>query len=114
MHDHAARRRAALPRRSEAAPHASFDRELQLRIVHDHDDVLAAHFEVDFLERRRGVLIDDAADRRRSREGHDLHRIVLAEDFSDLGTAGHHVHHARGNAGFLEHLDEVDGGERRQ
>ena len=62
--DDAAGGRASLSGRAEAAPHAAFDRQLQLRIVHDDDDVLAAHLEMHFLESRRGVLVDQPADRR--------------------------------------------------
>src|SRR6185436_20094716 len=50
VHDDAARGRAPLPRRPEAAPDTAFHRQLQLRIVHHHDDVLAAHLEVHLLE----------------------------------------------------------------
>ena len=59
VHDDAAGRRAALAGRAESAPQAAFDRQLELRVVHDHDDVLAAHLEVHLLERRRRVLIDE-------------------------------------------------------
>ena len=63
MHHDAARRRAALSGRAEASPQAALDGQLELRIVHDDDDVLAAHLEVDFLEAWRGVLIDEPPDR---------------------------------------------------
>ena len=48
--DDAAGGGAALAAGAEAAPQAPLDRQLEVRIVHDHDDVLAAHLEVDLLE----------------------------------------------------------------
>ena len=43
---------APLPGRPEPAPQAALHGQLELRVVHDHDDVLAAHFEVHLLEAR--------------------------------------------------------------
>jgi hypothetical protein len=48
--DDAARGGAALAGRAEPAPEASFDGQLEVRVVHDHDDVLSAHLEVHLLE----------------------------------------------------------------
>ena len=67
VHHDAARRRAALAGRAEAAPHAALHRELEVRVVHHHDDVLAAHLEVDLLERRRGVSRTRSGRRRSNR-----------------------------------------------
>jgi hypothetical protein len=50
VHDEAARRGAALPGRAEATPETALDGQLELRVIHDDDHVLAAHLEVDFLE----------------------------------------------------------------
>src|SRR6266403_1562247 len=46
VNSHAAGSRAALPARPEPAPHRAFDSEIQVGIVHDEDDILAAHFEM--------------------------------------------------------------------
>src|ERR1051326_3393858 len=43
--DHPAGRGASLPARAEAAPHTAFHRELEVRVVHHDDDVLASHLE---------------------------------------------------------------------
>ena len=77
--DHAAGRRAPLSGRAEPAPQAAFDRQLEIRVVHHHDAVLAAHLEMNLLEVRRGVLIDEPADRGRSRERHDRHVLMRGE-----------------------------------
>src|SRR5262245_1114502 len=45
---------------AESPPQTSLDGKLELGVVHDHDDVLAAHLEVDLLERARSVLIDES------------------------------------------------------
>ena len=45
VHRNAARRRAALARRAESAPHRAIDREVEIRVFHHDDDVLAAHLE---------------------------------------------------------------------
>ena len=62
MHDDAAGCRAALSRGAETAPQTSVDRQVEVRVLHDHDDVLAAHLEVHLLERRRRLRRDGAAD----------------------------------------------------
>src|SRR5688572_2460104 len=50
VHDDAACRRTALPGRPESTPETPFDRQVELRVVHDDDDVLTAHLEVNLLE----------------------------------------------------------------
>jgi hypothetical protein len=62
VHDDTARRGAALAARAKATPQAPLHRQLEVRIVHDHDDVLAAHLEVHLLERRRRLRRYGAAD----------------------------------------------------
>jgi hypothetical protein len=54
--DDAARRRAPLPRGAERRPHDPVDREVEVRVVHHDDRVLAAELEVDVLETVRGRL----------------------------------------------------------
>ena len=76
VHDDAAGGRAALAGRAEAAPQAAVDRQLEIRVVHDHDDVLAAHLEVHLLERRRRLLRHGAADLGRAGERHDANRVA--------------------------------------
>jgi hypothetical protein len=60
--------RAALAGGAEAAPQATFERQLQSRVIHHDDDVLAAHLEMHFLETRRGAQRDGSADVGRSGE----------------------------------------------
>src|SRR5262245_22684946 len=107
MDDHATGRRTALPRGTEASPDASFDRQLQLCIVHDDDDVLAAHLEMDVLEAGRSILIDEPADVRGSSERDDFDRFVGRQLRADVGAAGDQIHYAGWNAGFLENPDKV-------
>src|SRR5947207_2330726 len=55
VYDDAACGGAALAARAEPAPEASFHRQLEVGVLHDHDDVLAAHLEMHLLERWRGL-----------------------------------------------------------
>ena len=56
VHDHAARRRAALAGGAERRPDDALDGEVEVGVVHDDDPVLAAELEVDVLEAVRGGL----------------------------------------------------------
>ncbi len=114
VHDHAAGRGAPLPRRSKSAPQTTLDGEIESRIVHDDDGVLAAHFEVDLLAERRRVLIDERADRGRARERHDRDRRIDGEALADSRPTRDHVHDTRRHTGFFEDADEVMCRERRQ
>src|SRR5579862_4993393 len=53
VRDHARRSGAALARRPECRPHDAVDGEVEIRVVHDDDRVLAAELEVHVLERVR-------------------------------------------------------------
>ena len=61
MHHDAAGGSTALTGRSKTAPDTSIDCQIQVGVIHHHDDVLAAHFEMDLLERRGGALGDRSA-----------------------------------------------------
>jgi hypothetical protein len=67
VHDHAAGGGATLPRRAEAAPERAIDCQVEIGVVHHEDDVLAAHLEMHFLERRRAGLVDEDVRSRWSR-----------------------------------------------
>ena len=64
--------RAALAGRAERAPDRAVDRQVDVRVVHDEDRVLAAHLQVQALERRRAGLRDAPPDLGRAGEGDDL------------------------------------------
>ena len=53
VHEQARGRGATLAGRAEGAPDRAVDREVDVRVVHDEDRVLAAHLQVQALERRR-------------------------------------------------------------
>src|SRR5262249_25002311 len=97
MHDDTARRGTTLTACAESTPQTAFDGKLELRVVHDDDDVLAAHLEVVFLERRCRILIDETADRCRARERDDLHLVVRRHARADVGPTGDQIHDARWN-----------------
>ena len=65
---HAAGRGAALAGGSEAAPDRAVDRKIEVGVVHHHDDVLAAHLEMDVLEGRRARFGHGLSDFGRSRK----------------------------------------------
>ena len=112
--DDAAGRGAALSGRAEAAPQAAVDRQLEVGVVEDDDRVLAAHLEVDLLERRRGGLVHEPAGRRRSGERDDPDGGMGDERRPGAGAiAGHEVDDAGRQAGVGQRLHEVDGRERR-
>jgi len=103
---HSAGRGAALAGGAEATPDGAVHREVQLGVVHHHDDVLAAHLQVAVLEGRGAGLGDHAPDARGAREGDHLHVLVVHEGGADLAPAsGDHVDDAPGKTGFLEGLD---------
>ena len=78
-------RRAALAGRAERAPQRAVHREIHVGVVHDEDRVLAAHLEVQPLERRRARRRDDRApDLGRAREGDDLHVGCETSGVADL------------------------------
>ena len=64
VNDDTACGRASLPRGAELASHAAVHCQIELRIVHHHDDVLAAHLEMHLLEPGRGALVHFPADGR--------------------------------------------------
>ncbi len=108
VHGDAARRRAALAGRAEAAPHGAVDREVEVGVVHHHDDVLAAHLEVAVLEARGAGLGDLAADLRRAGERDDADVRWFMSGAADLAAAArHHVDDAARQAGLLEDLHQV-------
>src|SRR5439155_10585376 len=112
---HAARGGAPLSGGAESTPYTSFNRELQIGVVHHDDDVFAAHFEVDFLERRRCLLRDRTADVGRTGKRNDADLFADDERFSDVAAAaGDEVDDAVREACFLENFHEVQRGELRE
>ena len=96
--------RAALAGRAEGAPHRAVDRQVHVGVVHHEDRVLAAHLQVQALERRRAGLRDPPADLGRARVRDDLHVGVLDERIAHLAARAHDdVEDARREAGLLEH-----------
>ena len=92
VHHDTACRGAALSGRPEPAPETAVDGELEVGVIHDHDDVLAAHLEMDLLEAGSRRLIHDPADMRRPRERHDAHSWIGRERRADfVAVAGDHV-----------------------
>src|SRR5215472_12978790 len=61
VHRDAARRGATLPRGAKPAPDGAVNGELQIRVVHHDDDVLAAHLQAAVFEIRRTRLRNDPA-----------------------------------------------------
>ena len=115
VNDDAARRRAALAGRPEATPQAAFDGEVEIRIVHHHDDVLAAHLQVNLLERRRSFFGHRAPDVGRSGERDDPHVVVDEHRAANIATATRHqVDDASRETGLFENPDEVQRRKRRQ
>src|SRR3990172_6920537 len=98
--------RAPLP--AGPAPHAAIHREVQVGVVHHHDDVLAAHFEVHFLEVWRRTCRDHPSDRRGPGERDHTHVAVRHEGGADLlPAAGHEVDAPGRRTGLLPHAHEV-------
>ena len=86
----------------------------------DDDRVFAAHFEDGALDPdlawllRRGALVDVQTDFARSGE-RDVARLRMRNDgvAETCAAAGAEVHHALGQAGFFEQLEELRGDRRR-
>src|SRR5207344_1740245 len=87
VHDHAARRGAALAAGPEAAPEAAFHRQFQVGVVHDQDDVLAAHLEMHLLEGWRGLTGHGAADLGRPGKRHDADGVTDQQRVADIAAA---------------------------
>lgn len=61
MHNQPATGRTALLAGTEGAPHDAFDGQLQIRILHDEDGVLATHFQGHPFVMSRGIQGDFSA-----------------------------------------------------
>ena len=109
VHEQARGRRAALAGRAERAPDRAVDGEIHVRVLHDEDRVLAAHLEVQPLERRSAGLRDPPADLGRARVGDDLDVWVLDERIADLAARAHDdVEDPRRKPRLLEDARERD------
>ena len=105
MHDDARGRGAALAGRAERAPQRAVDREVDVRVVHHHDHVLAAHLQMDVLELRRAGDVDVAADFRRAGERDHADLRILEHRLADFASAaGDDVPHALRQSRFFERL----------
>ena len=114
MHDHAARRRAALAGGAEGRPDDPLDREVEVGVVHDDDPVLAAELEMDVLELVGGVLRHEHARLPRAREGDHRDVGVAHEPVARLlAVAVDEVDDAVREPGLAEQLDEARRQERR-
>ena len=110
MDDNPTGRGASLSGRAKTAPQAAFHCQFQICVLHDHHDVLATHFEVDFLEGRCRLLSDRTADVGRSGERHHAHVLAGEERTADrLAAAGDEIDDSRRHASFLQNLDEAQG-----
>ena len=96
------------------------DREVEVRVLVDDDEVLAAHLEDDALDpalalRDRGrLLVDPEADLLRARERDEAGLRVLDEEVADLAArAGQVVERAGRHAGLLEEREDPPRDERR-
>src|SRR5829696_1885065 len=113
--DHAANRRAALPRRLVSGCDDLRRRVLYVAEPRDHAAVLATHLELHLLVGRRGLLVDAEPYVGRAGEGNTAHARVGDEGVPDLPTAADdEVDDPRGNPSFLEHLDDDHRGQRRR
>src|SRR5580704_101013 len=101
MYGDAAGRGAALAGCAETAPDRAVDRQIEIGILHDDDDVLAAHLQAAMLESRRARFGDEPAYRGRTREAD--HRNVFARRKRRASTrpiAADQVHNAGGHSSF--------------
>ncbi len=115
MNDDAAGGRAALTGGAKAAPQASIDGKLEIRVIHDHDDVLAAHLEMRLFEGRRRPLRHRPADLGRAGERHDANLIAHEESLADFRARSRdEIHDARRDASLPENPDEVERRQRRE
>ena len=87
VRDHAARRGAALAGGSERRPDDALDGQVEIRIVHDDDRVLAAELEVDVLEAVGAGLRDRDACLARAGERDDRDVRMPDERIADLSPA---------------------------
>ena len=107
VHDHAARRSAALAGRPERRPHDALHREVEIGVVHDDDPVLATELEVDVLEVVGCALRHEDACLARAGEGD--HRDVGMPDEPVaclLAEAVHEIDDTRRDTCLGEQLDE--------
>ena len=114
VHGDAAGGGAALAGGAEAAPDGAVDGEIEVGVVHDDDDVLAAHFQMALFERGRAGGADDAAHFGGAGEADEVDIGMLQERRAGVGpVAENDVHDAARQAGFVENLHQIVGGERR-
>src|SRR6185369_9299638 len=101
---------AALPGSSERTPDSTFNREVDVSVVHYDDDVFAAH-----LERTDRVAIgagrsDDAAGFSRAGERNQTQRWMIGDRSPGIfAVAGHQINNSGRHSRFFAGLDQVVG-----
>src|SRR5947209_7967250 len=109
------RRGAPLPGRPERAEHDAVHQELEVRVVHRDDRVLAAELESDLDHLLRSAFVHVLAGVDAAREGDRADVRMGHETVADDGAGSRdHVHDAGRKARFVEHLDESRGTEGRE
>src|SRR6266481_288106 len=113
LHNHATGCGAALTGSTKGAPEHSFEREIEIGVIHDDDGVFAAHLQRTGFKRAGRDFTHNASDFTRSGKRNSLNVGMLHQRRSRFRTkAGNNVHHAFGQACIHQRADEVKSGKR--
>src|SRR5882762_3255734 len=86
---------AALSSGAETTPYRAVHGQIEIRVIHHYDDVLAAHFQRDVLKIWCAGLRDDSSHRSRAGEAHDWNLLVGGERSAGArAVAADQIHHA--------------------
>ena len=116
--DDARSRRAPLAGAAERALDDPFHSQIEIRVVHHHHRILAAHLEGHLHASRRDALVEAQPDFVRAREAHGLDPGIVGERIADgPAGSGDDVQHARRKPRLHQRLREqvrADRGQRRR
>src|SRR5262249_31240245 len=107
---HATGRGTALAGGAKAAPYGTVNSQVEIGVVENDDDVLAAHFEAAMLEVGCASLGDQTADGAGAREAHNRNLPVRRKRRASIrAVATDQIHDAGRQASLSQHLNQVIG-----